>query len=286
MANVESGLPPINVPFGPGRDVLSLIRNHVASVLVKRVFRPIRAELNRQRQEWGLPVYAEFFNERFAGRPQLCQQPPSFEFPRRTLPPDFHFVGPLHKCKSRTETTFPWERLDGRPLIYASMGTLQNGMDWVFKTIAEGCAGLDAQLVLSLGGNLDPETLAGLAGDPIVVRFAPQLELLQHSSVCITHAGLNTALEALGHGVPMVAIPITNDQPGVAARIKWTGTGRVLSLKKLTPQALREAVTDVLTAHGYRKKAQQLQQEIGSLNSLQRACGIVEALLPGVPDRP
>lgn len=278
LANVENGLPPINVSFGPERDVTSLVRNHLASVLVKRVFRPIRAELNTQRRAWGLPAYTEFFNERFAGGPQICQEPPGFEFPRRTLPTTFHFVGPLHKQQSRNKTAFPWERLDGRPLIYASMGTLQNGLDWVFKTFAEGCAELNAQLVLSLGGNLDPEKFSGLPGDPVVVRFAPQLEVLQRCSVCITHAGLNTALEALAQGVPMVAVPITNDQPGVAARIRWTGTGKMLSLKKLTSRSLHQAVREVLTSPLYREQARQVKREIAQLESLRRACEIVEAI--------
>ena len=111
------------------------------------------------------------------------------------------------------------------------------------------------------------------------MRFAPQLKLLERSAVCITHAGLNTALEALARGVPMVAIPITNDQPGVAARIQWTGTGRLLSLKKLTSQTLRKAVADVLNTPSYRDRAQHLQQEITGMHSLERACEVTESLL-------
>jgi zeaxanthin glucosyltransferase len=138
---------------------------------------------------------------------------------------------------------------------------------------------LDVQLVLSLGGNLDPADFAGLPANPVVVRFAPQLQLLERAAVCITHAGLNTALEALAKGVPMVAIPITNDQPGVAARITWAGAGRSLSLKKLNAKSLREAVSDVLDVPSYRSNAQRLQQEIVRSNSLQRACDIAEALV-------
>jgi UDP:flavonoid glycosyltransferase YjiC (YdhE family) len=41
----------------------------------------------------------------------------------------------------------------------------------------------------------------------IIVSHAPQLELLKRTSVCITHAGLNTVLESLAQGVPQVAIP-------------------------------------------------------------------------------
>jgi len=39
------------------------------------------------------------------------------------------------------------------------------------------------------------------------------LELLKQASVCITHAGLNTVLEALSQGVPQVAIPVTMINP-------------------------------------------------------------------------
>ena len=280
MANVDDDLPPINVGFGPERNAAALLRNRLATTLVKRVFRPIRATLDERRREWGLPMYTEFFNERFEGGPQICQEPASFEFPRKSLPANFHFVGPLHQRDVRTNVPFPWERLDGRPLVYASMGTLQNGLDWVYRTFANGCAELEVQLVLSLGGNLDPANFAGLPGDPVVVSFAPQLSLLERAAVCITHAGLNTALEALAQGVPMVAIPITNDQPGVAARIAWIGAGRSLSLKKLTPETLRDAVQDVMTKPTYRSNAQQLQQEIAGSHALQRASEIAEGLLP------
>ncbi|MGC2400617.1 MAG: nucleotide disphospho-sugar-binding domain-containing protein, partial [Acidobacteriaceae bacterium] len=171
------------------------------------------------------------------------------------------------------------ERIDGRPLIYASMGTLQNGLGWVFRRIAEACAGLEAQLVISLGGNMDPLQFSDLPGDPIVVKFAPQLELLQHASLSITHAGLNTALESLAYGVPMVAIPVTNDQPAVAARIAWTGTGRVLPLDKLGNGALRASVIAVMSTPSYRENARRLQTEIAGLNSLERASEIVESVL-------
>ena len=76
----------------------------------------------------------------------------------------------------------------------------------------------------------------------IVVPFAPQLDLLRRAALTITHAGLNTALESLTQGVPMVAIPITNDQPGVASRLEWLGVARVVPPARLTAQRLRASV--------------------------------------------
>src|SRR5262249_20878000 len=150
--------------------------------------------------------------------------------------------GPFVDAQQRPKIEFPWERIDGRPLIYASLGTMQNGSESIFRTIAEGCAGLDAQLVISLGGGLDPARLGVLEGDPVVVLYAPQLEILKRAAVVITHAGLNTVLESLAEGVPLVALPLGNDQPGVAARVAARGAGVVIPQKKLNAKKLRTAV--------------------------------------------
>ena len=81
------------------------------------------------------------------------------------------------------------------------------------------------------------------------------MELLKHASVCITHAGLNTVLEALAQGVPQVAIPVTNDQPGVAARIADKKTGLFVPLKELTAPRLSHLVDKVLNDPTYRNNA-------------------------------
>jgi UDP-glucoronosyl and UDP-glucosyl transferase len=57
----------------------------------------------------------------------------------------------------------------------------------------------------------DPGDLGPIPANTVVVRVAPQIELLKRSALCITHAGLNTTLEALAQGVPLVAIPIGYD---------------------------------------------------------------------------
>ena len=124
------------------------------------------------------------------------------------------------------------------------MGTLQNGVLRTFRVIAEACAGLDLQLVISLGGGQDPALLGDLPGDPVVVGYAPQLELVRRSALTISHGGLNTALESLARGVPMVVLPVAYDQPGVGARVEWSGVGRSIPVGRLTVDRLRDAVRD------------------------------------------
>ena len=163
------------------------------------------------------------------------------------------------------------------------MGTLQNRLEHTFRCIAEACMGLDAQLVISLGGSASQE-MSGFPGEPLIVEYAPQLELLQLASLTITHAGLNTTLESLSNGVPMVAIPIANDQPGVAARIAWTGVGEFLPVSGLSVPKLRAAIKRVLTEDSYKQNAVRLQQAIQTAGGVSRAADIIEqAISTGKP---
>jgi MGT family glycosyltransferase len=223
-------------------------------------------------------------DENFSQLAQICQQPAEFEFPRQHLPPHFHFTGPYANPASRESVPFPFEQLTGQPLIYASMGTIQNRQFQVFRDIAQACMGLEAQLVISLGGGATPESLPELPGNPLVVSYAPQLELLQKATLVITHAGLNTVLESLSYGVPMVAIPLVNDQPGTAARIVWTGVGEAIPIAHLNVSSLRDAIAKVLSEDSYKKNALRLQAAIGRAGGVSRAIDIVEqAVSTGKP---
>ena len=158
-------------------------------------------------------------------------------------PAQFHYAGPFHDSEGREQIAFPWEKLTGSPLVYASMGTLVNGLKHVYKTILNATAQLpEIQLVLSVGENVKRDDLGTIPSNVIVVRTAPQIELLKRAALCITHAGLNTALESLGQGVPMVAIPIGYDQPGVAARIAHHGVGEFLEIEDLAVEPLRHLI--------------------------------------------
>jgi zeaxanthin glucosyltransferase len=160
------------------------------------------------------------------------------------------------------------------------MGTILNGRSDVFRTIVAAVGkhkGL--QLVLSVGAQVDLEQIGPIPGNAIVVKRAPQLELLKQASVCITHAGLNTVLESLAQGVPQVAIPIAFDQPGVAARIAHHKTGLVASLDKLNAVNLSTLVGEVLSDATYRDNARRIQKAIAEANGLSVAADLVEESL-------
>src|SRR5262249_42266809 len=117
----------------------------------------------------------------------------------------------------------------------------------------------DMQVVLSVGRSVDPNDLGPVPANTIVVRIAPQIELLKRATLCITHAGLNTTLEALAQGVPLVAIPIGYDQPGVACRIAYHRVGEFVELDDLSKQRLLKLIAKVTSNPSYRDKARWFQ---------------------------
>jgi zeaxanthin glucosyltransferase len=239
---------------------------------------PLLEPINQERARFGLPPVKHVM-EIHSELATISQQPASFDFPRRELPACFHYTGPFLDLEARPKVSFPWEQLDGRPLVYASLGTFQNRLPAVFRLIAEACAPLDVQLIMGLGSGLHPEELGDLPGNPLVRSYVPQPQLLRRAQLMITHAGMNSALECLSRGVPMVAIPISHDQPNIAQRIAWTGTGTVAPLETLTVEQLRDAVKGVIANPSYRTAALRFQKEIQQVNGLDRAADLVEKVI-------
>src|SRR4029077_17535556 len=210
----------------------------------------------------------------------ITQTPREFDFPGITWPAQFHYTGPFHESNGRELIAFPWEELTGKPLVYASMGTLVNGLEHVYRIILEAVGQLsEIQVALSIGQNVKREALVSIPSNVIVVRKAPQLELLKRASLCITHAGLNTTLESLGRGVPMVAIPIGYDQPGVAARVAHHGVGDFMEIDELTPEGLRALIQKVTETPSYGEQARYFKEVIARARGLEAAADVIERAL-------
>nr|WP_243146964.1 glycosyltransferase [Scytonema sp. UIC 10036] len=137
-------------------------------------------------------------------------------------------------------------------------------------------------LAIAFGSKVNKQTVEKLPGSLIVVEYAPQLEVIAKASLTITHGGLNTVLDSLTHGVPLVAIPITYEQPGNAARIRWTGTGEVVPLPRLSRLRLQEAIQRALTESFYIDNALKLKRSILEAGGVKRAADIVEQAI-GLP---
>jgi MGT family glycosyltransferase len=284
----DVGVPPhfTSWPYGEGR--WARLRNRAGYAAWDWYARPTMRLVNRYRAAWKMKPFRDLM-EMFSPLAYLGQTCPEFDFPRHELPAAFHYVGALAADRPRTEDDFPWDRLDGRPLIYVSMGTVRpRGDIIVLQKIATACADLDAQLVISAGKWADDSSTwdlpSDLPGDPLMMDFVPQMELLAKARLLITHGGQNTVLEALWQGVPMIALPRAADQPAMAGRIERTGVGLCASFQRFTSAQMREMVERVLTEESFRQRAKQLQQAMLATGGVRRAAEIAErALTTGQP---
>ena len=253
-------------------------RNAAGNQLQMLVGGSIKQVVDAQRKQWGMKEVDN--NEQCSDLLRICQMPAFVNFPRSQWPPNHHHTGPWTEPSARPKSDFPYERLNGAPLVYASLGMLTNGYASIYQTIAAAFSTLDVQLVLDAGGGLSPSALGELPGDPLVVARAPQLDLIQQASLVITHCGTNTSLETLSAGKPMVCIPQFMDQPGNARRLERLGVCEIVRPKDLTAETLRAAAEKVLGDASYRQKAEEAAARIKELDGLAMAVRLIEGVIP------
>lgn len=261
--------------LGSWRDRL---QKALLEVSLLRMRGPLRWRLDRYRKRVGLGSILNI-TKSFPALAHITQWPQCLDYRRSTLPANFFYTGPFIDETARPLVAFPWEKLDGRPIVYASLGTTRKNNPVLFHRIGEACRKLDMQLVISLGGRREASMFVDLSEDSLVVEDAPQLELLKRAEIVITHAGSNTVLEALMHGKPMIAFPMTLDQPAVAARTVRVGVAKVLSVKNSSVEDISVALMMLRRDSGYRNRAQEIQIRLRSLRGLERAADIIEQRL-------
>ena len=265
----------VDWPYKTGVDARA--RNIEGVRRARILLEPVTAVAQAYAREVGLSVDWNNPHSTLSPFAWVTQCPREFDFGCAPDFPQFQYAGPFHDGRGRLDFDFPWQQLTGEPIVYASMGTLQNGLVDIFRSITKAAIGLkELQFVLAVGGHLDPKQLGAVPANVMVVSYAPQIDILRRSSLCITHAGLNTALESLSSGVPMLALPITNDQPGVAARIANKKVGIVISPDQAFPENFVAAIKRALCDSTIRDDVHRVQKAIRSADGLSIAAGILE----------
>lgn len=181
-----------------------------------------------------------------------------FQIFSREFPPEcYRFIGPSIEARSsKVQIAFDQIRT---PLIYISLGTLLNNSISFYQKCFAAFAGEEVTVILSVGSNISMEKLGPVPENFMIYSFVPQLEILQHASLFITHGGMNSVNESMYYGVPMLVVPVGNDQPAVADRIAELGLGKRLYKKNLSPQILRTTALLVMQDDGIRKALLQMK---------------------------
>lgn len=205
-----------------------------------------------------------------------------FEYERPELEGVIRYVGPL--LPPRIELTPPpwWERLDERPLVIVSQGTLANvDLEQLLLPAMQGLAGDELQLLLTTGGR-DPARLgAAVPANAIVTEHVPFELALPRAAVLVTNGGYGSVQAALAHGVPLVVAGTGEDKAEVATRVAWSGAGINLHSNEPTADAVAAAVRKLVHEPRYRARARLLADEMATLDARAAIAGAVTTLLGG-----
>jgi MGT family glycosyltransferase len=165
-----------------------------------------------------------------------------------------------------------------RPLVYMTMGTAFNQVPHLFRATAEGLRDEDVDVVMTLGGQVDPERAGIDAPNLHVAGYIPQEEVLSRCSAVVHHAGYLTTVGALRHALPMVVVPVAVDQPYHAHRLSAAGVAVRLDERDATAQRIRGAVRATLDDDLYRRNANRLREEMLAMPGVEHGIELLERL--------
>jgi MGT family glycosyltransferase len=188
----------------------------------------------------------------------------------------YKFVGPSISSRL-TPDHFDTSAIQGKELIYISMGTVFNQAIDFYKLCFEAFGNTDYTIVMSIGNKVQVYDLGDIPQNFIVNNYVPQMDVLQYTKIFITHGGMNSAHEGLYYGVPLIVIPQSADQPIIAEQVVKIGAGIQLQMQGLTATELREAVERVLSFPSFKKAVATIKDSFrGSGGSHQAADEISE----------
>lgn len=145
---------------------------------------------------------------------------------------------PLHQRGDEIESLDWAPAKNEAPLIYASFGSQVFYQPDFFLKIIEAVRGKEVRLIAAIHELQDDQRLHDLPPNVTICGYAPQLEILQHANLLITHGGANSVMEALATATPVLIQPICNDQFHQSWFVENAGCGTTIDLDKLTSDEL------------------------------------------------
>ena len=165
---------------------------------------------------------------------------------RRSIPLEENW----HNLESSVRgSDVPWTVPDGLAggegaLIYLSLGSLGSADVPLMERLVEALAKSPHRYIVSKGPQHEAFELApNMTG----AEFLPQVSVLPHVDLVITHGGNNTVTECVHFGKPMVLLPIFWDQHDNAQRVHETGFGERVATYSFTDEEISSAIDRLLS---------------------------------------
>jgi UDP:flavonoid glycosyltransferase YjiC (YdhE family) len=224
--------------------------------------------------------------------PTMCLCPAAFDFPRKPRPNLFFLDSGIRpeNVEEPFGEEFPWRRLKlDAPLVFCAFGSLlpEKGprralVRKVLKKIIEAFSRQNQyQLVICVWAGFDLPASASATENVIIVKtWAPQVKLLPRASVHITHGGFSSVRESIECQVPMIVIPFSFDQPGIAARVVYHKLGVRVFPRRVNGEEIIPLVQQVAASAAYKENLKLMKHAFDEQREKQSAADMILNLLP------
>ncbi len=280
LVTSDPEIPPFASSRPPATSALGRMRNRAAHRFTRLFMRRLNALLNAERARLDLPPLPRGRDlSDLLRSPLLHLQPTTlaFEYPRRGLEPQVHFVGPLIPAPP-ADPALPdwWGELDGsRPVVHVTQGTVATDPTALVGPTLDALAGHDDRSALVV---VTGEVTGPVPANARVARFLPHPLLLPKVDVMVSNGGYNGVLTALAHGVPLVVAGRSEDKAAVCARVAWSGAGISLGTDRPSARQVGDAVRAVLRDPSYRDNARRIQADFARHDAAGESADLLEQL--------
>jgi len=204
--------------------------------------------------------------------PQFLCMPPEFDFPGFVPPPFHSYIGFPRWTRMVTGSQEYTDRMAAilkqkdtqkARLLYCAFGTLEADTKprvmHILHTLFAAVKRTNHILVVATKLK---EDLTALPDKVHVFDFVPQVALLQHADLFISHGGFNSIVESIEAEVPLLLYPVHDDfdPRGNTTRVVYHGMGRRGS-EDDTEDDMLEKITDLLTNGLYKQCIRSMKQK-------------------------
>jgi zeaxanthin glucosyltransferase len=219
--------------------------------------------------------------------PEIVLPPNSFDFPH-TSGIGRRYLGDFVDLNRKEDASLLDELDPQKPLLYCSLGSAARyypHSGHFFRTVVAASAlRKDWQWVLSVGSqevdrlsDMRSDLESNLASNIAIVKWAPQLSILQRAAVMVTHGGMNSIMECIHFRVPMVIVPGLRDQPGNMARAVHHGIALTAGMKDITPERLVKLIENAMHNADIRQALTRMKDRIAAESGMEAAVELIEA---------
>ncbi len=171
--------------------------------------------------------------------------PPSF-----ATPPPLGTIRPMRPVGfDGVDTVVPPDWLEGfgasRPGAYVTFGTEIAALA-PFDVAVNAFEGVDIDVLVTVGRDLDPDSLGSRPPNVRVERYVPQRLALTNSSLLVSHAGSGAVLGAAAHGIPQLCLPMAADQFDNADAVAAAGSGLSLDPHEVNVDSVHRSIRRLL----------------------------------------